>query len=389
MPETVVRVLVVHPEESTRQSIEETLRRLAEDSAVTVYHARSAAQGLAVAERFEPHYVLLDLSEERGLALDVAQELRRQRRNVIGLYNPLLVSGGQAEGFFRQAARAGVADFVPLPAGEAELQAALESSSLGRHEAPAGPGEGRLVSFLSPKGGVGTTTLAVSSALVLAGSGQVNGGVALCDASVPFGTASALLGMAPDRDLADLVKDLDDLSALAPYLTDDARTGLAVLAGPRSPYEAERLTPEALSRVLLKLRGRYARVVVDTPPTLDLLTLAAMDLSETLYVVTEAVAPTVLITQRFLGLLEDQGFGADRVRVVLNRYDPGAGNLEDVVVAEQLGRAIDHVIPFDRNVQVGANRGEPEVAAHPKSKFSQAVGGLAEEVLAGTAVAAH
>jgi NAD(P)-dependent dehydrogenase (short-subunit alcohol dehydrogenase family) len=86
-----------------------------------------------------------------------------------------------------------------------------------------------------------------------------------------------------------------------------------------------------------------------------------------------------------IGAATARRFAAEGARLMLGDINAKEGE----VVAEQLGRGIDHVVPFERNVQTAANRGEPEVAAHPNSKFSQAVGGLAEEVLSEAALAAH
>lgn len=381
----VSRILVVHPEPAQRQNLEQTLRRVV-DGPATVYQAASPAAGLEAARRLEPSVVLLDLEAERSLALEIARETRRPDRLLIGLYNPLLLPDAQAASFFRQAARAGIADFVPLPAGEAELKAALAAAD-GRHETRTTAGEGRLVVFVSPKGGVGTTTLAASVALSLVASGTVDGGVALCDAAVPFGTAAALLGVAPNRDLADLVRDLDDLKALGSYLTSEERSHLALLAAPRDPYSAQEITPEQLGRALILLRRRFARVVVDGPAGLDLMGLAAIDLAERVYVITEAWTPTVLATARFLRLLEEQELGGDRLRLVLNRYSDQE-DLSADLVAEQAGRPLDFVVPFEPEVLQAGNRGEPVVLTRPDGPFARAAAGIAEDVAAFSASAA-
>jgi len=129
------------------------------------------------------------------------------------------------------------------------------------------------------------------------------------------------------------------------------------------------------------LRRRFDMTVVDTSPGLDLLNLAILDLSERILVVTEPLAPTVVATGRFLALLEAQGLGADRVGVIVNSFET-AGGLSEALIAEQLGREPELVIPFDRQVKGSIHRGEPMVLAHGSSPFSERVGDLAARLVA-------
>ena len=209
MPEqtsNVERALIIHPTQTTRRSVAGVLRKVAA-TPLTIHEASSLAEGLSATEWLEPRYVLVDLAEDRSLALEVVREIRRADRLVVGLYNPLLLPERDDE-FFRGATRAGVGDFVPLPIAEADLAAALAAmpqSSLPRSK-------GRVAAFFGHKGGVGTTTLAVNTALVLAGSGEA-GEVTLCDTALQFGEAVDHLGLAVDRDIGDLVRDLDESQA--------------------------------------------------------------------------------------------------------------------------------------------------------------------------------
>ena len=117
---------------------------------------------------------------------------------------------------------------------------------------------GTTITFFGHKGGVGTTTLAVNTALMLAGSHEA-GEVALADTALQFGDAAALLGLAPDRDLADMARGLDEPGALSAYLSQHPETGLRVLARPRELYDAEGLTPERWRATIETLRDCDAR----------------------------------------------------------------------------------------------------------------------------------
>ena len=370
------RVLVVHPEAEVRASLEEILRNTAPKPLV-LESAPSHADGLRRARAIKPHAVFVDLGAEKSLVFEVVRELRAPGRLIVGLYNPLVMRGDV--GFFRDATRAGVGDFIPLPASELEILTALSSVGI-RDDRP--PAEGRVIAFFSQQGGVGTTTLAVNTALLMAGSDQVRGRVALCDAAVQFGGAVTFLGLKAQRDLADLVRDPQGVTALPACLTEEPASGLRVLAAPRDPVEGERVTPEDITRVLIELRRRFSWVVVDTPPTLDLLTLAVLDTADKIFVVTEAVTPTIIGTAKLLRLLEDEKLGAERLRVVLNRFNTFEGNLSERTVAQQLGREVDHVVPYDRSFVTAATRGKPVLMGRPSAVVEAAFSAIGQDAIA-------
>jgi pilus assembly protein CpaE len=372
----VLPILLIHPDAAERRSLDEALRRVS-PSPVAIYEAASLAAGLESVRRSDPRVIVLLLSEQPDLALDLARAVRRPDRLILGLYNPLLMQAPTVADFFRRAARAGVGDFVPLPAAEAELREAL-AAALAVPARETESSQGKLICFFSHKGGVGTSTLAASTALMLAEERE--GGVVLCDAALQLGSAAALLHLAPELDVADLVRDLDTLEAISTYLTVEEESGLRVLASPRDPREAERISPEDLGRVLIALRRRFEVVVVDTPRILDLLTLAVLDLAETIFVVTEPLAPTVAATARLLDLLAEQGLAGERMRIVLNRYSSAEWNLRDRLVAEHLGRPVDHVVPYNEMVLLAASAGFPLVLRERRSNFTEAVSRLAQSV---------
>lgn len=381
----VLRILLAHADASTRASIDAALRRIAIGGPIATYEAPSLLAGLRSLSRIDPHVVLLDLGDDRELAFELAREARRPGRLVIGLYSPLATIDREGD-LFRRAARAGVGDFVALPAADDELAAALDAAQATLGGAPDGRTEhpreeGRLIAFVGHKGGVGTSTLAANAALSLAASGRATSGVALCDAALQFGSAAALLGLVPEVDLADLVRDLDDPEALSSYLAYEGKSGLALLASPKDPRAAERISPEDLGRALIALRRRFGLVVVDTPSTLDLMSLAVLDLAETIVLVTEALAPTVVASAIWLDLLAEQGFASERFRVVLNRHTSAPGYLSERTVAEHLGRSIDLIVPEHEAVRPAGATGSPMVLAQPKSPFSAAVARLADAAL--------
>lgn len=119
-------------------------------------------------------------------------------------------------------------------------------------------------------------------------------------------------------------------------------------------------------------------MVVDNATVLDLMTLAVLDLSEKIFVVTEAVTPTVLATADFLRVLEEQGFAPERLRLIANRHAASDGNLPPGTIAQRVGRPVDYVVAHDR--AAAANRGVPVIRGRPKSNFPDVVSKIAEDI---------
>jgi pilus assembly protein CpaE len=93
----------------------------------------------------------------------------------------------------------------------------------------------------------------------------------------------------------------------------------------------------------------------------DRVVVAILDMSDRAYIVTESVVPVLHGGVKLLQLLDRLGFPQERQGIVLSRYAKVTGGLKPVEVAERLGRTVDHVVPYDRNVLISANTGEPNI----------------------------
>jgi pilus assembly protein CpaE len=147
-------------------------------------------------------------------------------------------------------------------------------------------GSGEIIAFFSPKGGVGTTTLAVNTAVLLAGGagskrsgsagGSTNGAlpvsrVLLIDFDLQFGQVATHLNLMPRYDLAGLATD--DLSLADPelartYLTTHS-SGLNVLAAPARPEADFRVSLEHLQRIVELMQPSFDHILVDLGSRLD------------------------------------------------------------------------------------------------------------------------
>jgi pilus assembly protein CpaE len=219
---------------------------------------------------------------------------------------------------------------------------------------------GKVVSFVSNKGGVGKSTLAVNVACGLAK--QFPRRVLLIDASLQMGVCASLLDLRPATTLTDAVRQRQRLDAtLLRQLATPHASGLDLLAAPKDAVEAGEVDDEVMARILTLARRSYDVVVVDSFPLVDRVMMTVLDLSDRVYLVLESMVPTVLGGAKLCQLLDTLGIARGKQRVVLNRYARFSGNLKPADVAERLGRDVDFVVPFEKKLLVATNLGQPLV----------------------------
>ncbi len=278
--------------------------------------------------------------------------------------------------------RGGVCDFLRRPLSTVDLRRLLdartfsESGGIGKHNQL-----GRVVSFVSNKGGVGKSTLATNTGVAIARRGKQS--VLLIDGSIQMGVGAALLDLHPTATLTDLARESDRLDATMIRQSAAVHSsGLHLLAAPADAVEAMEIDDVLMARIITMARQTYDIVIVDTFPMFDRVVIAALDLSDRVYVVLENVVPTLLGGVRLLHVLERIGYPANRQSVILNRQQRVAGSLSIDDVAERMQRSIDHVLPYDKRVMAAANCGVPIAMASLRfSGFSRALERLADDVV--------
>ena len=306
--------------------------------------------------------------------------------------------------YLRRAMLAGAREFLVKPFSSDELAASIRqvhrarapearprrghaAADRPRHgtAAPARRGQGKVVSFFSPKGGVGRTTLAVNFAV--AAKTELDMRVALVDGGLQFGDVGVLLNLNPkNQSIADVAREMasGDLETLESTLVEHS-TGVRVLMAPPSPEMAELVTPDHLSKIIAELRTTYDLVVIDSSPLLQDVTLAFLDQSDVVFAVLTLEITNIKNMRQFLALTDQLGYPEDKVQLLLNRADSGYG-IRQQDVESSIGRKISHSVVSDgRTVVYALNRGVPFVVAARQTRVSEDVVRVAKAVLAGGA----
>lgn len=354
-----VRILIVGPDPELPSEFEEARTGMRSLSLVS-YFAGDYRQGLEMARSRQPELILVEVEREFSALRDFVSEVSAvaPEATVVAVYRPEMFGPDDSESdFIVEALRHGVRDFVPRPLSTADFADLLKR--LFQRPVIRKGRLGRIVSFISNKGGVGKSTLATNTAVRLAQDHPDR--VLLVDCSIQLGVCAYMLDLQPRTTILDAVRERDRIDeTLLRQLTVPHPSGLRLLAAPGDALEASEVDEDALARILLYARRAFDYVIVDTFPMLDSLVIAILDLSDTTYVVFQGTVPSVAGIRRFLKVIREVGYAHQRVRVVLNQnYAEFPGNLRLADVEQQLGRKVDHNFRYLRKTLSALNAGQP------------------------------
>ncbi len=243
-------------------------------------------------------------------------------------------------------------------------------------EAPAAPDrQGRLITVMAAKGGVGRTTVAVNLALELS-RGAPNE-VVLVDLDLVAGEVDQLLGLEHRSTVATVAVpgvplDLTVLKlSLCPH-----PSGLLVLAAPDNLVDADAVDPDRLAEILTMLKGAFRTVVVDTAPGAGAPLAVAAEVADELLAIATPDLGGLRSLRRNLDGLDQLGFTRAHRRLVLNRADLRTG-LSTQAIESTVELPVSHAIPESREIPVAANQSLPLVEAYPKADAVRVIRELA------------
>ncbi|WP_269506744.1 fimbrial protein [Burkholderia sp. IMCC1007] len=334
-----------------------------------------------------PALVFIDFSES-GEAASVAAAMVRAAHP--GLPIVALGSLSQPESTLA-ALRAGVRDFIDVSASAEE--ALRTTRGLLAHVGEPASRHGKVVALLGARAGMGVSTLAANLAVWLQkralGPRAVEGAdgssvppgrqTALVDLGLPAGDGALFLNTRCEFHFLDAVQNLRriDRTFVNTALTRH-QSGLALTTLPPDLGGFRDVSYASCIGLLNRFRAFFDHQVIDLGgfSNREFITQITASADEAWLVCDQGVASIVSAADLLTGL-RDSGIDTDRVRLVVNQYDP-ALDLVPGQIAERLGLALVGTLP-ERRVAIGhaANQGRLIVDMAERDPYVRALESLA------------
>jgi pilus assembly protein CpaE len=249
------------------------------------------------------------------------------------------------------AMRAGVNECVQEPLTADALGQAIRRVVSGSQPTPTG----QVFAFVGAKGGVGTTTLSVNTAAMLARAAKAD--VLLIDLHVGLGDAALLLGVEPRFSVIDAIENVHRVDeSFFSSVIEKTKVGIDLL-GSSDRMLAGGIDPQRLRALIEFATTRYRYTVLDVPRS-DVTMLDTLEVVSTVVVVTSQELPSLRSAGRLAHTLRTR-YGASRVTAVMNRFDRRS-EIAHADVERVIGDSVKHLIPSDYRMALQAlNVGRP------------------------------
>lgn len=379
-----ITIVLVDDIAETRENIKKLLAF--EQDFKVVGAAGTGREGVDLAKELQPDIMIMDINMPDMDGLQATSLINKS----VPTTAVIIMSVQDDADYMRRAMLAGARDFLTKPVDMDALYstirqvyanheairrqyAAMEQGVIAQALRVESAGEadraGNIIVCYSPKGGVGTTTLAISLA-----SGLMKEDIKalIIDADLQFADVWTFLNLSPQTTIVDLIPDVDDIDVeLFENIVMTHDSGLKVLAGPTRPEFADEVKtrPDAVGQILSSVRNNYDFIIVDTTTQIDEVLMGIFDVATKIILVTTPTLVALKEVRFVVDLFDQLGYEQDRVMVAVNKvWDERKGKSATISldrIESFLKRKIVGVIPdVDERLLLGAiNKGVPVIAS--------------------------
>ncbi len=391
-----IRVMIVDDIVDTRDQLEKLL--FFEKDIEVVAKASNGREAVAMAKQLKPDVILMDINMPDMDGIAATEAIMTQDPSI-----QVIIMSVQGEtDYLRRAMLAGAREFLTKPISADDLYKSIRhvhrlAATRPRIVAQATQGsdssgessgvQGQIIAVFSPKGGVGTSSVAANLAVAL--RQHTNKKVALVDGNVLFGALDVILNLISNKTILDLANRIADMDRdLLNDVLATHTTQVKVLLAPPDPQRGEQVTSDHIRAILEMLRKEFEYVVVDTQSSFQDRSLAVLDLADRIVTLMTLEMPCIKHIKQFLEVADLLEYPHEKILLVLNKADNRLGirvaNVEENIqrkVAMQIANAA-------QDVTLSINQGVPLVISKPSHPTARDIFILAKELTSTNKVAA-
>lgn len=391
-----IRVMIVDDIVDTREQLEKLL--FFEKDIEVIAKASNGREAVAMSKQLHPDVILMDINMPDMDGIAATEAIMSQDPSV-----QVIIMSVQGEtDYLRRAMLAGAREFLTKPISADDLYKSIRhvhrlttarprpvaatNDSGGGASAGSPSSEGHIIAVFSPKGGVGTSSVAANLAVAI--RQMTNRKVALVDANVIFGDLSVILNLRSDKTIIDLATRIDDIDR---ELLNDVlvthTSQVKVLLAPPDPQRGELVTSDHIRTILDLMRREFDYIVVDTPASFQDRSLAVLDMAHRIVTLMTLEMHCIRNIKLFLEVAELLEYPHEKVMLVLNKASNRTG-----IRAEDVEKNIQRKVAFQigdagPDITFSINQGVPLVIGKPTHQVVRDIVALAKELGAGTKAA--
>ena len=355
--------------EGNRLFLEQLSNVIKETESVTlVARFRDAKDALGQGMVFTPNIILLDADTPN--IMNLLSEFRR-----VYPHAEIICTGekwsAESSSLY---VNAGAKCFLVKPFSSEELLDAIYSINKN----VSASNNGKIVTFFSPKGKSGKTTLIANLAMAI--SRTTNATVGIIDADLQFGDMAFFFNLKPQSTIVEAARDTDFLSpvTLNTYFVSVDKN-VSVLCGTKNPSFIDKVSISSLEAIINMARSMFQYVLIDVPAGFNPTSIAAAENSDITFVVSMLNGGyEVQHIQRALDIFTTWPDYQRRVKVILTRVEPCTEKSQQEM-QEAIGYPVAGIIPNAYlDVATAADDGRMALDLKPNSTLSQQITLLAE-----------
>ena len=329
--------------------------------------------------KISPAIIIIDLIHPADSILMTVQTINSSGRpsQIVGAGEPQDVT------LLMKFIKLGVKDFLSLPFKTEEImellkQIASRTDALSSPEISKRGPEGQIITFFSPKGGVGVTLLAANISVTLAAVHKTK--VVACDLAPQCGDIATYLNLVPQYTVRDIVDNNGafDQSFVESCLLTHV-SGVKILAAP--PEDQDALNADNLNTIksiFSMLKRSFNTIIIDGSHLDKALLQYVMSCSDMIFLVGNPDVVSLKGLVSFFRKLQLMHYDTQKIKVLINRH-----NSKSQIDTEEFEKMTKHPITsyLPNNFMLcieAVNTGQPLLTIHEKSDLSKKVSELAE-----------
>ncbi len=379
----MAKILLVDDDANITSILNKTLT----NSGHTVYTALDGNEAIEKVIEAHPDLVITDVEMPNKNGYELVKTLRASNltKNI-----PIIMLSSLSEDRERIAGlELGADDYIPKPfnakevAIKAELLLKRHAALLSMQGGTQAKTQGKSILFFGVKGGVGTTTLALNTALAMKARGA---NVCAWDMNIDFETFPFLLNIQATRNISHVFKEsLLDLNSevFESYLTLHPESGMKILAAPTDAESSapELLDPGKVPTFLKFFKSFYGFVIADAGSHINAFSIPVIESADALLVCVTLDVLSMYNLKTLYAFLQKIQFNFDRVHIVVNNAHTHTDIRVDAMKKETHFPVLETIENDGPNFLKAVNAGKTYLTMFQKSKAALQISSLAEKIL--------